>query len=183
MTLLVPIAQQAVSAAEDDVIVVTGLGSCVALVLVADTTTRSRVAGVAHVLLPDSRGAVRALGRDPMKFADTAVPELIGAVTESGARRRSLQAVLVGGSRMFDFGPSSGRDIGERNVAALRHALRGAGVQVAAEDVGGACGRTVRVAVGAGMVTVRRSRGTEELLLCAETDGRRQEHGASADRR
>lgn len=185
MIRFVAIAQQVVSEEPDDVLAATGLGSCVALVLVGEAS-RVVVAGLAHVLLPDSGVAQSRPGRDPLKFADTAVPRLLDSMTAVGARRRTLRAALVGGSRMFDFGPTSGRDIGERNAVSVRRILHEARIELVAEDVGGACGRTVRVEVGSGRVTVQRARGGAMELLPARsawTTRRNQQHGASADRR
>jgi chemotaxis protein CheD len=45
--------------------------------------------------------------------------------------------------------------MGERNVAAARAALRAAGIPVVAEAVGGQAGRTVRYTVGVGRAEIR----------------------------
>jgi chemotaxis protein CheD len=131
----------------------------VAIVLYDATT---RVAGLAHILLPNesySRDRSR-----PMKFADKAVPYLIEAMRQAGAGSR-LTARLVGGASMF--GPllsTSGVNMGDRNVASARSALKLAGVEITGEDVGGDFGRTVIVDAADGSVTVTAmQRGTREL--------------------
>jgi len=93
-------------------------------------------------VLPESQGKVE----PPAKFADLAVPELIARVIAGGAVRRRLEAVLVGGARMFSVGASL--DIGARNAEAVRAALKGAGIRIHVEEVGGNRGRTARVVVG-----------------------------------
>src|SRR5690606_6591429 len=64
-----------------------GLGSCVAVVLY---DPECRVAGLAHVLLPDP-SASRHPGA-PARFATTAVPHLIRLMEAQGAARERLYA-------------------------------------------------------------------------------------------
>jgi chemotaxis protein CheD len=142
---MVRMGEYAFSAGADDVLVSLGLGSCVGVALIDRGT---RVAGLAHVVLPSAEG------RDdtPGKFADTAVPALLEAVLGLGARRTRLEAVLVGGASMFSFG-TAGLDIGQRNDAAVREELARLRIPVAAAETGGSSGRTVRVTVDTGIVT------------------------------
>ena len=74
----------AASAVAGDVLVSLGLGSCIGLALL---DRRLGVAGLAHVVLPASGGHA---AREPWKFADIAVPELIDRVVD--ARRASAAA-------------------------------------------------------------------------------------------
>lgn len=120
-------------------LVTLGLGSCVA-VLLHDPV--ARVAGLAHVLLPDEPAS-----RDrsnPAKFVTTAVPALIGRMEERGARAERLVARLAGGASMFAAltGPNT-LATGARNVAMAREVLRAAGIPIVAEDVGMEHGRSV----------------------------------------
>jgi chemotaxis protein CheD len=144
-----------------DVLVSIGLGSCIGLAVVDPCRG---VAGLAHILLPDSRAArtAQAVG----KFADTAVPALLELVETLGAVSSSLHAVLVGGAQMFSFSSEAcpALDIGARNERATREALRRAGLPVHAAATGGCAGRTVRVSVASGLVTVKEAGGREEAL-------------------
>jgi chemotaxis protein CheD len=122
-------------------LVTSGLGSCVALALF---DRRECVAGLAHILLPAALpgpGTPRAA-----KFADLAVPMLVLEMRRAGATG-PLTAKLVGGSRMFGSLLASGVNMGERNVAATRSALRAARIPVVGEDVGGEYGRSIVVDV------------------------------------
>src|SRR5437660_2797987 len=103
----------AVSATAGDELIALGLGSCIGLALI---DRKAGVAGLAHVVLPESKDAAS----EPGKFADLAVPELIARMRRAGAGDR-LEAVLTGGARMFELG--SELDIGARNEAAVRSAL------------------------------------------------------------
>jgi chemotaxis protein CheD len=139
------------------VLVSLGLGSCIGLALVDG---RSGVAGLAHVVLPDSTGRDDNLGR----FADKAVPALLAQIEGLGAVRPRVKAVLVGGASMFALG-SAGLDVGPRNEAAVRDALKALRIPIAATETGGNRGRTIRVDVESGRVTSREAGGSEDELF------------------
>jgi chemotaxis protein CheD len=123
------------------------LGSCIALVLFDPF---AGMAGMAHVLLPDSRGDRTST---PGKYADTAVPAVIHALVAHGAVRSRLQAQLAGGARMFGAA-SAAIDIGTANVRAVSAALAAANVPVAHLDVGGGHGRKAHFNIAEGRMTV-----------------------------
>jgi chemotaxis protein CheD len=129
----------AVSNTAGDELVAIGLGSCIGLALV---DREAGVAGLAHVVLPESQGKPGPAA----KFADLAIPDLITRLVEAGAERRRLQAVMIGGARMFTVGASL--DIGARNSEAVREALGKERIKIHAEEIGGNRGRTARVIVG-----------------------------------
>jgi chemotaxis protein CheD len=129
----------AVSGTVGDELVAIGLGSCIGLALV---DRAANVAGLAHIVLPESQGKAE----PKAKFADLAVPDLIERVLAAGGVRRRLDAVLIGGARMFAVGASL--DIGARNAEAVRAVLEAEGIRIQAEEIGGNRGRTARVIVG-----------------------------------
>jgi chemotaxis protein CheD len=143
-----------------DVLVSIGLGSCIGLALI----DRARsVAGLAHVMLP----AQNAAEADPVaKFADTGVPALLERLKALGSTPSRLEAVLVGGARMFSFS-SSTLDIGARNAEATLEQLARYGVRVAAQEVAGTTGRTIRVHVDGGVVVCKPTGGAEQVLAGA----------------
>lgn len=148
--------EMVVSAVSGDELVALGLGSCIGLALL---DRAAGVAGLAHVVLPDSGNADGPAG----KFADLAVPELLAKMRRAGAIDRRLEAVLVGGARMFEM--AGGLDIGARNEKAVRSALTSARVQIRAATTGGNQGRTVRVIAGDSIVTVKVAGGEPLTLL------------------
>lgn len=154
---MVRMGELAVSREVGHVLVSLGLGSCIGLALV---DPRSGVAGLAHVVLPESAGREDKLGR----FADKAVPELLAQIERLGAVRPRVKAVLVGGASMFSLG-SAGLDVGPRNDAAVREALKALRVPIAATETGGNRGRTIRVDVESGRVTSREAGGAEAELF------------------
>jgi chemotaxis protein CheD len=156
---MVRIGEQAASIKSDDVLSSVGLGSCIGLALLDE---KRGVAGLAHILLPDSREGA---GANPGKFADTAVPALIERMVRLGAMKRSIEAVLVGGAQMFSFGATSKLDIGARNEEATRSALKVEGIPIRAAATAGNKGRTVAVYVGEAAVTSKEAGGREVPLF------------------
>ena len=127
-----------------------GLGSCVAIAMF---DPYKKVGGLAHIMLPASRG--KESEKNPAKFADTAVVFLVDELVRKGARLKSLRCKIVGGSQMFEGLGSSirgdgseesskPRHIGARNIEAVKQALKEIGVPLIGEDTGGNYGRTVR---------------------------------------
>jgi chemotaxis protein CheD len=146
---MVRMAEQVVSAKPSDLLISLGLGSCIGLALVDET---AGVAGLVHIVLPQAPPD----GRDvaASKFADTAVPALVDAVTRAGGRR--LQAVLCGGAHMFGAtGTNPVMQIGARNAEATMAALEQARIPVRGKDTGGSSGRSIEVHVANGDVLVR----------------------------
>jgi chemotaxis protein CheD len=158
---MVRMGELATSSVPGHVLVSLGLGSCIGLALL---DRRMGIAGLAHIVLPQSQGHGH---ENPRRFADLAVPELVSELEGLGARRVRLEAVLVGGASMF-AGSAAGLEVGQRNEAAVRELLEGLGIPVVATATGGNRGRTVRVDVATAAVTVREAGGNEEELLVLE---------------
>jgi chemotaxis protein CheD len=157
---MVRMGELAVSSVPGDVLVSLGLGSCIGLVLI---DRKMGIAGLAHIVLPQSQGDTRENRR---KFADLAVPELLSELEALGARRIRLEAVLVGGASMFAVS-SAGLEVGQRNEAAVRELLLKQRIPVVAAATGGSRGRTVRVHVATSKVTVREAGGKAQELLAS----------------
>jgi len=158
-----------VSKRAGDELVARGLGSCIGLALVDRS---AGIAGLAHIVLPEATET----DREPGKFADLAVPELIDRVCRAGASRRRLEAVLAGGARMFELGEL---DIGARNAEAVRKGLAASGLTVRAAETGGNRGRTMRVSVGECRITVKEAGGASTTLLDGSIGGARRSRAAA----
>jgi chemotaxis protein CheD len=154
----------AVSSTAGDELVAIGLGSCIGLALV---DREAGVAGLTHVVLPESQGKPGPAA----KFADLAIPDLITRLVEAGAARRRLQAVMIGGARMFTVGASL--DIGARNSDAVREALGKERIKIHAEEIGGNRGRTARVIVGAEITSQLAGGERTSLLSLSRSRGAR----------
>jgi chemotaxis protein CheD len=155
--------KMAVSRDTDDELYALGLGSCIGLAMV---DRRARVAGLAHIVLPEASGTPDE--GEPGKFADRAVPELVFRMRLAGAAPRRLEAVLVGGARMFATGEL---DIGARNTAAVQEALKSLGVKVHATATGGTLGRSIRVRAASGIVSMKEVGGEHVILLGEPVNG------------
>jgi len=165
--VMVRMGELAVSRTPGDVLVSIGLGSCIGLCLI---DRRRQAVGLAHVMLPTGGP-----GDMPGKFAPSAVPALVDELTQLGAVKSSLEAVLVGGAQMFSFGNAgAGRlDVGARNGEATREALDAARIPVIADATGGSTGRTVRLLVEEPRVIVKEAGAGERELFRATAAGAR----------
>jgi chemotaxis protein CheD len=124
-----------------DILRTSGLGSCVG---VAVYDQSSGLAGMAHIMLPDSSLARAGGPVNRLKYADTAIEELVRQLAKQRASTGYLRAKIAGGAQMFQF--TSGSDlmrIGPRNVEAVKKALHHHNIRLIAEDVGGNSGRTI----------------------------------------
>ncbi len=131
---------------QEDGLLRTFVGSCVG---VAIYNRRRKLAGMAHVMLPESKGREN----QPGKYADTAIPEMLrqlGGLCRGEPVRWS--AKLAGGAKMFAF--QSGMTIGDQNVAAIEEILRGLDIPVLAKCCGGEQGRRIAIDVATGTMTV-----------------------------
>lgn len=139
----------------------TGLGSCVGLTLY---DSKAKVAGMAHVMLPNSEIA-REGSLNIAKYADTAIPELVRRMELLGAFVRRMEAKMAGGAQMFAFaGNSDTMRIGPRNVESCKDMLERYGIPLRAEDTGGSYGRTIEFDCDNGILLIRSvQQGVKEL--------------------
>lgn len=137
-----------------------GLGSCVGVVAYDPS---SRVGGMIHIVLPDSAGNSDADSKT--KFADQGLPVLFDGMYRQGAKKEKLVVKIGGGAQMLaSAGVSMSFNIGERNVDAVRKILKEMGLVISSENVGGVTGRTLRLYLNTGRITVR-TVGSEEKDL------------------
>ena len=142
-----------------EVLAAIGLGSCIGIALV---DTKSRLAGLAHVLLPEP-----ATGREgaPARFATTAVPALLDAMLKAGAARERLVAKMAGGASMFTGLTGNGIvAVGMRNAEAVRRALAQLKIPLVGEDIGGNWGRTIHLQAQDGAYIVSNVRRDDVVL-------------------
>lgn len=155
--------EQAVSREPDDVLVAYGLGSCLGISMIDPVT---QVTGLVHAVLPENMNRVDDI--DPSvcsKFVDRGIECLLSAMLKEGARRDRLVIRMVGGANMLiSPGMTNTFDIGSRNIEKARSVLQQLNLKIAAEEVGGHKGRTVRVYVTGSRVTVKVIGETEHSL-------------------
>lgn len=136
-----------------DTLITYALGSCVGICLLDPL---SHVGGLSHIMLPDSKMSPN--DRNVMKFADTAIPELIRQMEKRGASRTRLNAKIAGGAQMFEMkgNPQNNTwNIGQRNVDAVVNALKRVNITIIARDVLENYGRTVSFDPSTGIMSVK----------------------------
>jgi chemotaxis protein CheD len=148
-----------------DVLQCLGLGSCVSVFLYDPV---SKMGGVAHSLLPDSGevGNNHQANTKPAKFVDTAVPAVLSGMVKRKAEKKRITAKIAGGACMFspNGSPKDGIfDVGKRNVAAVKKALKKEGIKILAQDTKGSNGRSVDFYTESGKMVVRSKTGSLKL--------------------
>lgn len=148
--IIVGMADLAVTAAPG-VLTTLGLGSCVGIALY---DPGAKVAGLAHIMLPDSTKIQN--NSNVGKFADTALVKLILDMTAIGAKKNRLQAKIAGGAQMFAFNSTNeNMRIGDRNVEATLKLLKLNQIPLVAYEVGANYGRTVELYAEDGRMLIK----------------------------
>lgn len=122
-----------------EILVTYALGSCVGTCMYDRTTG---VAGLSHIMLPDSTKIIDPSQLNRMKFADTALGDMLRKMVQMGANPARIQAKIAGGAVMFAT-KSDQFNIGERNIIAVKKSLGALKIPIVAQDVGLDYGRTV----------------------------------------
>ena len=126
-----------------------GLGSCVGVALFDKSR---QIGGLAHIMLPTSRGFG---GDNRAKFADTAIIDLINKMIQIGANKSMLAAKLAGGAHMFGGSASNVLMVGDRNITACTDILNYLKIPIQANDTGGSYGRTIELFAETGILKIR----------------------------
>lgn len=136
-----------IAVARDEGVLRTLLGSCLGVALY---DRRLKAAALAHIVLPDSRGASVV----PGKYADTAIAEMIRLLSAAGkCEPLKLTAKIAGGAKMFAAtGPAA--TIGEQNVEAVERHLSLQRITIVGRHLGGVQGRRMEVDAATGLVTI-----------------------------
>jgi Chemotaxis protein; stimulates methylation of MCP proteins len=144
-----------------EVIVTYALGSCVGICLYDN---RTKIGGLSHIMLPES-SMFNKSDLNRMKFADTALVDLVRDLRKLGADIRRLTAKIAGGAQMFEVQQGSMiGTIGDRNVKSVKTVLNSLRIPIIAEDTGLNYGRTVYFDLETGIMKVQSlSRSIKEL--------------------
>ena len=148
--------------ADEDLLVMTTLGSCIAACL---WDREKRVGGMNHFLLPDmGQGSAGAdSGRDSGRYGSFAMDLLIGELVKRGATRSTLEAKVFGGGAVISG--MNTINVGERNTAFVLDYLRTERITVVSKDVMDIYPRKVCFLPASGKAMVKRlaSANTEAL--------------------
>lgn len=132
-------------------IITVGLGSCIGIALF---DKNKAIGGLVHIMLPDSSQFTNV--KNPIKFANLAIPCLINEMEKLGCIKRGIKAKIAGGASMFNFSDKSiTMDIGNRNIISVKNTLVNLNIPIISEDVGGNKGRTMIFDTQNGLVTIK----------------------------
>ena len=134
----------------EDTLVTYALGSCIGTCIY---DKEAGLAGMSHIMLPDSKN-MRDTNVNRMKFADTALPDMVKEMLKRGASIQRMTAKIAGGAVMFPTQNQS-FNIGENNIQAVKKALAALKIRIIADDTGLNFGRTVYFNGSDGRMIVR----------------------------
>ena len=139
-----------------DTVLITFVGSCVALCLFDSAT---KIGGLAHVMLPEIDKHIPNQKTNG-KYADQAIDYLLDVMQKKGAKLRNIKAKIVGGAQIF--ASESGNSmftIGKRNIESIKKNLKSNGIPILAEETGKTYGRWVKFNVNTAAITVKSKKG------------------------
>ncbi|WP_290664099.1 chemoreceptor glutamine deamidase CheD [Aquabacterium sp.] len=111
---------------DEDIIIMTTLGSCIATCL---WDRNARIGGMNHFMLPDNGGGTSDSGR----YGSFAMELLINEMLKRGASRMTLEAKVFGGGAVIS-GMSS-LNVGERNTTFVMDYLKTERIPIVSKDV------------------------------------------------
>lgn len=157
----VGIGEMKISKDKNEVVVVYGLGSCVAVVAY---DAIARIGGILHVLLSENNNTQTENYKEFLKYADTGIPMFISAMEDLGATRFSMEVKLIGAAHMFPSINEMSINIGEDNVRIAKEILKKHFVRIVAEDIGGVIARTIQLFINSGKVLIKFTDGSIKTL-------------------
>lgn len=143
----------------EDVLIMTTLGSCIAACL---WDRNARVGGMNHFMLPDAGEG----GADSGRYGSYAMELLINEMMKKGASRLTLEAKVFGGGAVIS-GMSS-INVGERNTAFVMDYLKTERIPVVSKDVLEIYPRKVCFFPASGKAMVKRLAPTNPDALVAQ---------------
>jgi len=147
--LVVGMGEMVASSDTQATLVTYSLGSCVGVVVYDPVV---RVGGLLHAMLPDSAISEERAKIRPFMFVDTGLPALFHAVYALGGLKHRLIVKYAGGAHFLD--QNRVFNIGELNAAAVATMLARNGVSPNALECGGNEGRTLKLDLSNGNLTV-----------------------------
>lgn len=157
-TMIVDIADMAVSKDPGALLITYSLGSCIGISIWDPV---AKVGGLLHYMLPESTISPDKAQSNPYMFADLGIPLLFKKAYTLGADKKRIVVKAAGAAQLMD--QKGVFNIGKRNHLALRKILWRNNVIIEKEDVGGFEGRTMKLEVATGKVLIKTKAGEYEL--------------------
>lgn len=145
---------------DSEVVLVTfGLGSCVA---VSFYDPVEKLGGVVHLALPESNK--KDVEPAPSKYVNTGIPLLLNEMIKQRADPKKLIIKVVGGAQILKLNYAlTSLEIGDRNVKAVKEALRSLGLRISAEETGGDKGRSYKLFIANGKSLIKTANSEHEI--------------------
>lgn len=153
-----------------DIVIVTVLGSCVAVAL---RDTERAIGGLNHFMLPGTFHRSDRFGSRSAKYGMYAMELLINDLMKLGARRERLVAKVFGGASMLGTGADRLNKVPRSNIDFALEYLATEGIPIAASDVGGTTARKILFYVRDGRVLLKRISGNVAAAIKLEESGYR----------
>lgn len=157
-TIVVDIADMAVRKDPGNLLITYSLGSCIGLTIWDPV---AGVGGLLHYMLPESTISPDKAQHNPCMFADLGIPLLFKKAYMLGADKKRIVVKVAGAAQLMDA--KGIFNIGKRNHLALRKILWRNNVIIEKEDIGGFEGRTMKLEISTGKVTIKTKAGEYEL--------------------
>lgn len=145
--------------ADEDLLVMTTLGSCIAACL---WDRERRIGGLNHFMLPDTDGSSGDNGR----YGAFAMELLINELIKRGASRAAMEAKVFGGGSVI--GGMTRLNVGERNTRFVLDYLKTERIAVVSKDVLDVHARKVCFLPVSGKAMVKRLATTNSDVLAAQ---------------
>jgi chemotaxis protein CheD len=157
-SLSVGLGELVISRDPEDVLVAYGLGSCVGIAMYNPDT---KTGGLLHAVLPERFDGAN---DSPTKFVNSGIPVLLEKIKSNGFNNNILLYMAGGANMLINTQLSKTFDIGTRNVASALQIFEKMNLKLRNSELGGNIGRTVRLYIASGQMTVRVIGGTEKVL-------------------
>jgi chemotaxis protein CheD len=144
-------------ATDDDIIISTVLGSCVAVALRDESRG---VGGLNHFMLPGDFRIAEHFGSQSAKYGMYAMELLINDMLKLGCRRDRLSAKVFGGGSVLGRTEGRANKVPASNIAFAMDFLKTEGIPVLTSDVGGTTARKILFFVRDGKVLLQRITGS-----------------------
>jgi chemotaxis protein CheD len=162
-------------ATTEDTVIVTVLGSCVAVCL---RDPQKRIGGMNHFLLPSDGASNISSVSDSARYGVYAMELLINQMLKLGADRRRLEAKIFGGGNVLKG--FTGFNVGERNAEFTLEYLSAEHIPVLASDLLDVYPRKVYFSPNSGIVNVRKIKSLHNsTIMDRESEYKMRIRGAS----
>lgn len=153
---------------DNDIIICTVLGSCVAVCL---WDSQQKHGGVNHFMLPgspvvsDSEKSKLNFNSYGARYGMYAMELLINELLKKGSQRENLHAKVFGGATMFNYKQQQSKSISQANGDFALEYLKTEHIRIESFDLGGLQARKIFFFVKSGKVLLKRIQGSLKVLI------------------